>query len=115
MGWIKDKGGSKKFQIGGQVPMAPGLAPQVPMYEEGGKVEKKPKVTSHRRKKGSKLIQNDALKSIQDDGAQLNQDRTDGKFGSSAGGDWDQAAFKAAEKVISDRLKTHRANSKNWS
>ena len=113
MGWVKDKGGSNKFQLGGQTPVAPrvpGVMPQAPMYKEGGKVEKKP-----RRKKGSKLIQNDALKSIQDAHAKLNQDKTDGKFGSSAGGDWDQAGFKAAEKTIGDRLKAHRSNSKNWS
>ena len=38
MGWVKDKGGSSKFQFGGQVPAVPRVGPQVPMYEEGGKV-----------------------------------------------------------------------------
>ena len=44
MGWVKDKGGSKKFQFGGQVPApprVPGVMPQVPMYDEGGKVKEK--------------------------------------------------------------------------
>ena len=79
-------------------------------YEEGGKVEEKPS----RKKKRSQLIQNDALKAIQDAQAKLNQDKTDGKFGSSKDGDWDQDAFKAAEKVIADKLKAHKANPKNW-
>ena len=47
MGWIKDKGGSKKFQLGGSVsprvpgvmpPRVPGVMPQAPMYEKGGEV-----------------------------------------------------------------------------
>jgi hypothetical protein len=53
MGWIKDKG-SNKFQLGGQVPVAPrvpGLAPQVPMYKKGGEVERTAKEKRELNKK----------------------------------------------------------------
>ena len=50
MGWVKDKGGSSKFQFGGQVPAVPRVGPQVPMYEEGGKVADSKK---RRKKRGT--------------------------------------------------------------
>ena len=54
MGWIKDKGGSKKFQLGGQVPMVPrvpGVIPQSPMYKEGGEVYEEDYPGKYKRKK----------------------------------------------------------------
>ena len=54
MGWIKDKGGSKKFQLGGQVPIvprAPGVMPQSSMYKEGGEVYEEDYPGKYKRKK----------------------------------------------------------------
>ena len=67
MGWIKDKGGSKKFQLGGQVPMVPrvpGVIPQSPMYKEGGEVYEEDYPGKHKKKKEKRSSKYSAKKLV---------------------------------------------------